>query len=122
KRLFGNAVSRFGADRLAAHLHDTRGMGLTLAWMALEAGIRRFDASIGGLGGCPFAPGATGNLATEDLVFALEQGGYATGIDVDGLVRAVAVAEEVLEAQLGGKIMPWWRSQQGQAGKVACRV
>lgn len=122
KRLFAGAVSRFGAQRLAAHLHDTRGMGLVLAWIALEAGIRRFDASIGGLGGCPFAPGATGNLATEDLVFALNEGGYSTGIDMGKLVEAVGVVEEILESRQGGKIIPWWRSRRDTATQTASRA
>lgn len=112
RRLFGGATRRFGAEHIAAHLHDTRGMGLALAWMALDAGVRRFDASIGGLGGCPFAPGATGNLATEDLVFALAEGGYSTGIDFDGLMQAVRVVEDVLQTRHGGKIMPWWTSRR----------
>ncbi|HKU93632.1 MAG TPA: hydroxymethylglutaryl-CoA lyase, partial [Vineibacter sp.] len=90
--LFGAAVARFGAARLAAHFHDTRAMALTLSWVALAAGVRRFDASIGGLGGCPFAPGASGNLATEDLAFMLEQSGFETGLSVDGLMAAADLA------------------------------
>ena len=67
KALFGRMVAAFGASRLAAHLHDTRALALANAWQALECGIRRFDSSVGGLGGCPFAAGAAGNLATQDL-------------------------------------------------------
>ena len=93
--LFETLAHRYGPERLAGHFHDTRAMGLTLTWVAIECGIRKFDSSIGGLGGCPFAPGATGNLATEDLVFMASEAGFETGIDVDGLRRAVAVAEEL---------------------------
>lgn len=75
--------------QLAIHLHDTRGMAVANAWAALEAGVRRFDASTGGIGGCPFAPGAVGNLATEDLVLMAERSGFGTGIDLDQLLAAV---------------------------------
>lgn len=77
---------------LGVHLHDTRGLALANALAALEAGALRLDASLGGLGGCPFAPGASGNLALEDLVHALEQMGIPTGIDVDRLIEAARFA------------------------------
>ncbi len=73
--------------RLRFHAHDTRGTGLANAFAALEAGAQVLDASCGGLGGCPFAPGATGNIATEDLVYMLERGGFDTGLDLDGLIE-----------------------------------
>ena len=114
--LFGAAVAQFGAARLAAHFHDTRAMALTLSWIALRAGVRRFDASIGGLGGCPFAPGASGNLATEDLAFMLEQSGFETGLSVDGLMAAADVAGRLLGASVGGKIAPWYAAQQRRVG------
>src|SRR5690606_25784021 len=79
--LFRRLVRDFGAGNLAAHFHDTRAMGATLAWVALQEGIRTFDSSVGGLGGCPFAPGAAGNLATEDLVFLLQENGFESGVD-----------------------------------------
>jgi len=110
--LFGTLAGRYGAARLAGHFHDTRGLGLALTWAALECGIRSFDSSIGGLGGCPFAPGATGNLATEDLVFMLEESGFETGIDMAALRAAVAVAEAEVGQTLGGRIMTWYRSQE----------
>jgi len=75
-----------GDTPLAAHFHDTRGLGLANVVAAAEAGIRRFDASLGGLGGCPFAPGATGNIATEDAVYLLESLGLPTGIDLGALL------------------------------------
>ncbi len=99
-------------ERLAVHFHDTRGMGVANAWAALEAGVRRFDASTGGIGGCPFAPGAAGNLATEDLVLMAERSGFATGIALDGLLDAVAFAESVLGRALGGRSAGWLRLQR----------
>jgi hydroxymethylglutaryl-CoA lyase len=72
----------------AAHLHNTRGLGLANALAAFEEGVRHFDSSMGGLGGCPFAPGASGNIVTEDLVFMFEAMGVATGIDLDRLIEA----------------------------------
>jgi hydroxymethylglutaryl-CoA lyase len=76
------------AIRLRAHFHDTRSMGIANAWAALQAGADVLDSSLGGLGGCPFAPGATGNIATEDLVYMLDTSGVPTGVDLD---RAIAV-------------------------------
>ena len=85
-RLFDKARALVG-DRLAcAHFHDTRGMGLANVVAAWQAGITRFDACLAGIGGCPHAPGASGNVTTEDLVFMLERMGVATGIDVTALL------------------------------------
>ncbi|WP_062366949.1 hydroxymethylglutaryl-CoA lyase [Variovorax paradoxus] len=99
-------------ERLAVHLHDTRGMGVANAWAALEAGVRRFDASVGGIGGCPFAPGAAGNLATEDLVLMAERSGFATGISLAGLLAAVDFAQDELQRPLGGRAIAWLRRQR----------
>ncbi|WP_315128227.1 hydroxymethylglutaryl-CoA lyase [Comamonas antarctica] len=96
-------------ERLAVHFHDTRGMGVANAWAALEAGVRRFDASVGGIGGCPFAPGAAGNVATEDLVLMAELSGFATGISLPGLVAAVDFAQDRLQRPLGGRAITWLR-------------
>lgn len=98
--------------RTAVHFHDTRGFGVANAWAALEAGVRRFDASAGGIGGCPFAPGAAGNLATEDLVLLAQQCGLETGISLEGLAAAVAFAEEQLGRPLGGRSMAWFRNRR----------
>jgi hydroxymethylglutaryl-CoA lyase len=98
--------------QLAIHLHDTRGMAVANAWAAIEAGVRRFDASAGGIGGCPFAPGAAGNLATEDLVLMAERCGFATGIDLDRLLNAVEFAESKLQRALGGGASTWLRRQR----------
>jgi len=80
--------SAFGLERIGLHLHDTWGRGLANAWAGLEAGIATFDSSAGGLGGCPYAPGATGNLATEDLVCLLDRLGVETGVDVNKVADA----------------------------------
>ena len=85
--LFEGAAGIAGSLPLAAHFHDTRGLGLANVVAALSAGVRRFDASLGGLGGCPFAPGATGNINTEDCAFMLEAMGFATGVDLGALLR-----------------------------------
>lgn len=107
KSLFGRLVGSFGAERLSAHFHDTRALALANAWQALECGIRKFDASIGGLGGCPFAPGAAGNLATEDLVSLLHQAGFETGVDLDALLEVVELARTLVGHDLGGRALPW---------------
>jgi hydroxymethylglutaryl-CoA lyase len=92
-------------ERLALHMHDTRGTALANVLVGLEEGISTFDASVGGLGGCPYAPGASGNLATEDLVYMLHGMGYETGIDFRRLVAAGALAERLLGRALPGKAL-----------------
>lgn len=109
--LFKECVARFGAGRLSAHFHDTRGFALANAWAALEQGIRKFDASLGGLGGCPFAPGAAGNAATEDLVLMFEQCGLATGIDLQKLRQAVVLAGQLVQRPVGGRTAAWLDAQ-----------
>jgi hydroxymethylglutaryl-CoA lyase len=79
-------IMAVGKLPVACHLHDTRGLGLANVTAAVEVGVRAFDASLAGLGGCPFAPGATGNIDTEDTVFLLEQIGFDTGVDVETLI------------------------------------
>jgi hydroxymethylglutaryl-CoA lyase len=92
-------------ERLALHMHDTRGTALANVLAGLERGIATFDASVGGLGGCPYAPGASGNLATEDLVYMLHGMGYETGIDLGKLVRAGALAQRLVGRKLPGKTL-----------------
>jgi hydroxymethylglutaryl-CoA lyase len=87
RRILGAAVREAGDVPVAAHFHDTRGLGLANVTAALETGVRAFDGSLGGLGGCPFAPGATGNIDSEDCVFLLEAQGFETGIDIQALVE-----------------------------------
>lgn len=103
------------ADRLAMHFHDTRGMAVANAWAAVEEGVRRFDASTGGIGGCPFAPGAAGNAATEDLVLMAERSGLTTGIDLMALLDAVDLAEQLLNRPLGGRSATWLRRQRDKS-------
>jgi hydroxymethylglutaryl-CoA lyase len=86
RRLMGAVVKAVGGVPVICHFHDTRGLGLANVTAALEAGVRAFDASLAGLGGCPFAPGATGNIDTEDTVYLLERLGFSTGADVEALV------------------------------------
>lgn len=119
KQIMAPLIRDFGADRFYVHLHDTRGLAAAMAWEAADLGVRRFDASLGGLGGCPFAPGATGNVATEDLVYLLESCGLRTGIDIQGLRDAVRIAAEATQRPLGGRILDWLRSQEAQ-GKTPC--
>ena len=102
-----DAVEAAGIDLgvVGLHLHDTRGTGLANAYAALERGVTRFDASIGGLGGCPYAPGASGNVATEDLVHMVEDLGLDTGISLERLIAAAHLAEEIVGRHLPGQVM-----------------
>ncbi len=86
-KLFSKVTNIFGNISLAAHFHDTRGMGLANVMAAYQAGVRLFDSSLGGLGGCPFAPGASGNISTEDCVYMLESIGVDTGINLQKLIK-----------------------------------
>ena len=104
-------VDRYGPERLGCHFHDTRAMGLANVYAALQAGVRQFDASAGGLGGCPFAPGAKGNVATEDVVMLCESMGYQTGIDMPKLLDAVALLGEMIGSPQGGRAHAWLTKQ-----------
>jgi hydroxymethylglutaryl-CoA lyase len=94
--------------RLRAHFHNTRGTGIANAWAAYEAGVDVLDSSLGGLGGCPFAPRATGNIATEDLVYLMDRSGVATGIDLEALIAVNQWFEPVL-----GRPMPSLAARAG---------
>jgi len=97
KRMFARLRAEVGADKVGGgHFHNTRGLGLANAMAALEAGVTTLDSSQAGLGGCPFAPGASGNIVTEDLVFLLESQGLRTGVSVDALLEA----RRILAAEL----------------------
>jgi hydroxymethylglutaryl-CoA lyase len=111
RRLTQSLVDEHGPERLGCHFHDTRALGLANVFAAVESGIRRFDASIGGLGGCPFAPGASGNVATEDVVMMLQQMGFETGIDLGRLLQAADLARELTGTAPGGRAGPWLRRQ-----------
>ena len=100
RRLVRKVKAAVGADMLTTlHLHNTRGLGLANALAGLEEGITTLDASLGGIGGCPFAPGASGNIVTEDLVFMLAAMGYDTGIDLEKLLKV----REIVAAALPGE-------------------
>ncbi len=86
-------------------------MGLANVFAAVESGIRKFDAAIGGLGGCPFAPGASGNVATEDVVMMLEQMGFDSGISLVGLMQASALAQKLTGTAPGGRARAWLEEQ-----------
>ena len=108
--------------KIALHLHDTRGTALANIAVALDQGVRSFDSSAGGLGGCPYAPGASGNVATEDLVYMLDGMGVATGVDLKKLVRASLRMESVLGRQVPSKVVAAMRATinvDDAAGDVA---
>jgi hydroxymethylglutaryl-CoA lyase len=99
------AQARFPAvERWALHAHDTYGLGTTNVHAAFQAGITSFDASFAGLGGCPFAPGATGNVATEDLVWMFERMGVSTGVDLDGLIAIAQDGARIPGGMPGGRV------------------
>lgn len=97
-------AAELAVEQIALHLHDTRGTALANVLVGLQAGITAFDASVAGLGGCPYAPGAAGNLATEDLVYTLDGMGIETGIDLEKLWQAGQVAEAIVGRELPGKV------------------
>jgi hydroxymethylglutaryl-CoA lyase len=99
RRVFRKVRAAIGDKLAGAHLHNTRGLGLANVVAALEEGVRTFDSSLGGLGGCPFAPGASGNIVTEDLVFMLESMGLRTGVDLEKLLAI----RRILEAGIPGE-------------------
>ena len=107
RELMDGLVATHGSARLACHFHDTRAMALANVFAAIESGVRQFDSSVGGLGGCPFAPGAKGNVATEDVVMLCEQMGFATGIDMPSLLQAVDLVSELIGAPQGGRAHYW---------------
>ncbi len=117
RALTRDLVEAHGAEQIGCHFHDTRAMGVANVFAALESGIYHFDGSIGGLGGCPFAPGASGNVASEDVIMMLEQMGVHTGIDLDALLRASDLAETLTGTAPGGRAKAWlgpWLAKQQQ--------
>ena len=103
--LVGGFRSRYPDTPLNLHFHNTRGTGLANVLAALELGVDDFDASVGGLGGCPYAPGATGNIATEELVHMVEDMGVATGVDLDAMIGAAAEAERIVGRELPSQVL-----------------
>jgi hydroxymethylglutaryl-CoA lyase len=106
-------------DRVALHLHDTRGTALANVLAGLDAGVTTFDSAFGGLGGCPYAPGASGNLATEDLVYMLDGMGYSTGVDLDRLVCASEHVSQLVSRTLPSKVL---QSELGRRQKAEART
>ena len=105
KILFSNLLSMNKSDVFSAHFHDTRALGLANIFASLDQGVTKFDSSIGGLGGCPFAPGSSGNLATEDLVSLLEMMNITTGVDLDSLINSRILASRMTSLDLSGRII-----------------
>jgi hydroxymethylglutaryl-CoA lyase len=97
--------NKYPEMEIALHFHNTRGVGLANVMNGLQLGVREFESSIAGLGGCPFAPGATGNICTEDLVYLLEECGYETGIDLEKLIGVAKQVEQMMGRQLPGQMM-----------------
>jgi hydroxymethylglutaryl-CoA lyase len=104
KELLRLMLSEVPASTLAMHMHDTRGQALANVLVGLDLGIRTFDAAIAGLGGCPYAPGASGNLATEDLVYMLDHMGVKTGVSPEQLFEAGRIAEAIVRRELPGRV------------------
>src|SRR5262245_47047630 len=104
RKILERFLGELPAEKLAMHMHDTRGQALANVLVGLEMGIRTIDAAIGGLGGCPYAPGASGNLATEDLVYMLDGMGIATGVDPQKLWEAGRLAEVLVNRPLPGRV------------------
>jgi hydroxymethylglutaryl-CoA lyase len=105
RALVGEFRSRHPDTGLNLHFHNTRGTGLANVLTALELGVADFDASVGGLGGCPYAPGATGNIATEELVHMVEDMGVATGVDLEAMIDAAAEAERIIGRTLPSQVL-----------------
>lgn len=105
KERIGAVRQRFPDVPLRLHLHNTRNTGFANAWAGVEAGVSALDSSFGGVGGCPFAPAATGNIATEDLVYMLERAGINTGVDLAGAIDAAKYLEVALDKTIPGMLM-----------------
>ena len=105
ERLVGRVRERFGNLELTLHFHNTRGMGLANVVAGVTAGVVHFEGCLGGLGGCPFAPGATGNVCTEDVVHMLQAMGYDTGVDLDRLLAAARRLGQIVGHELPGQVV-----------------
>jgi hydroxymethylglutaryl-CoA lyase len=102
QKVFGAVKKAFPADEFNVHIHDTRNMGLLNSYVALECGADSVQAAVGGLGGCPFAPGASGNTSSEDLVYMLNKCGFDTGVDFDKLLETAKFAKKVIDGNFSG--------------------
>ena len=105
KKLLSSLTNKYKDINLSCHFHDTRALGLANVYASLDAGIKKFDSCIGGLGGCPFAPNSSGNLATEDLVSMLEMMNIKTGVDLDKLISSRELASELTRTSLKGRMI-----------------
>lgn len=105
KRTVRAITREFSDANLTLHFHDTRGSGLANVLAGLDAGVQNYDSSVGGLGGCPYAPGATGNIATEDLIYMLEEMGIRTGVNLDKLLKCAKFASELVEHDLPSHVL-----------------
>ena len=105
RRLVGGFRDRAPEAELALHLHDTRGTGMANLVAGVEMGVEHFDASVGGLGGCPYAPGASGNIATEEAVYLLHELGIDAGVDLDSLLEVAATAERIVGRELPSRLI-----------------
>jgi hydroxymethylglutaryl-CoA lyase len=112
RRDCARAIEAYGEERIALHLHDTRGMGVTNAMVAYDVGMRCFDSSVGGIGGCPFAPGAAGNLGTEDLLYLLDSLGVHTGMSVASLSEIALWLEESADIDIPSRCSNYLQSRR----------
>jgi len=122
ERMLNEVASAVPPERLAAHMHDTYGMAVSNVLTAVAAGIRTVDSSVAGLGGCPYAPGATGNVATEDVVHALHGAGYTTGVDLDALAETGAWISEVLHRPNASRAGQAWLSKKRREASEKARL
>ena len=109
KRLVGGLKEKWPNIEVGLHLHDTRGTGMANVYAGLEMGVARFDCSVGGMGGCPFAKGAAGNVPTEDVAYLCEELGISTGLDLTRYVECARLAEQILDRKLPGKLKDAWK-------------
>lgn len=107
------ALDEFGADNVALHLHDTQGLAVANALVAFEEGVRIFDGAVGGMGGCPYAPGAAGNVASEELINLFDYLDAVSGVDADALCEVTRWLDEEMGFGVGARYYAYWRAQRG---------
>lgn len=105
REIVSTVIEEFHKIEFQAHIHDTRNMGMVNTLAAIESGITKVQSTLGGLGGCPFAPGASGNTATEDLAYMLSEMGYETGIDIDKLIEAAKYEKSIIDGNFSGHLI-----------------
>ncbi len=112
ENIFGFFLDKYPDRLFSAHFHDTRGMGLANVYAAIKVGVRRFDSSFGGLGGCPYVPGGKGNVSSEDLIHMLEEMGYQTGIDLDKAIQIGKKLETIFEKPMNSYVLEAGKSSE----------